>query len=481
MKRIFPLILLLCCFINSQAQVFEVESIQQTGVDDKRINIVFLADGYLEEDLEQYLEDVKKVVADLFKKSPFKEYQKYFNVYAIKSPSNERGAARDPDELIDNLFGSTYNYGGIDRLLVPTKVNRINNVLADNFPEYDQVFVLVNDEKYGGSGGWLATSSVHSAASQISIHEIGHSMANLADEYWAGPQYAEELANMTREQDSDKVRWKNWFGYKNTGIYPFTEDPEWRRPHRSCIMERIAEESFCPVCTEAFVTTFYELTSSIDDYSPEETGNYSGSSEFTSTTKEIDPNTLETYWLLDGDTVARDNGAFTLDIEALSDGDHVLSFNSADLTEYSRKDEFPIDVVTWNLSVANGEATSTSSAGQVMVDRATYLGLNEDSNGDDDDEDVVTSIDNEFARTINLKAAPNPADDYLTISFYNPSPAPFNLQLVDLNGNTFQSKSLAILEQGQQNFVIDVAGLDQGMFLVQLMIGSKLMVKKILK
>src|SRR5258708_7869266 len=81
-------------------------------------------------------------------------------------------------------FGSTFNYAGIDRLLVPVNSSHIYSVLANNFPQYDQVFVVVNSTKYGGSGGFAATASINSSSAEIAIHEMGHSFAALRDEYW---------------------------------------------------------------------------------------------------------------------------------------------------------------------------------------------------------------------------------------------------------------------------------------------------------
>jgi hypothetical protein len=74
-------------------------------------------------------------------------------VFAIKVPSNVSGAADNPNQLIDNYFGSTYNYSGIERLLVPVHSAQIVNVLASQLPESDQVILIVNDTRYGGSGG----------------------------------------------------------------------------------------------------------------------------------------------------------------------------------------------------------------------------------------------------------------------------------------------------------------------------------------
>ncbi len=50
-------------------------------------------------------------------------------------------------------------------------------------PEYNFAIVIVNDPKYGGSGGPVCASSSNEDSFEVLAHEIGHSMAHLADEY----------------------------------------------------------------------------------------------------------------------------------------------------------------------------------------------------------------------------------------------------------------------------------------------------------
>src|SRR5689334_18191764 len=100
-------------------QVFEVDTVIYNGNIHKRMNIVFLSDGYQQKELDHYVVDAKNIADQLFGQEPFSHYKRYFNVFAIRVPSNVSGAASDPGSPIDNYFGSTFNVGGIDRLLVP--------------------------------------------------------------------------------------------------------------------------------------------------------------------------------------------------------------------------------------------------------------------------------------------------------------------------------------------------------------------------
>ena len=275
MKIIISISILLFSIIILRGQTFPVETIKNNGAKDKRINLVFLGDGYQSTELTQYLIDVNTVVTGMFSQTPFKEYEKFFNVYAVKVPSVESGA-KHPGTATDvtepatpvtnpnNYFGSQFDISNIHRLLLPLKGSIINSTLANNFPDYDQIFVMVNSTVYGGSGGTYATSSKNVSAAEIAIHEIGHSFAGLADEYAIGGQG--ERPNRTIVTDAATIKWKNWLGTNNVGIYPVGIE-NWQRPHQNCKMQFL-NAPFCSVCQEAFINKIYALVSPIDNFTP---------------------------------------------------------------------------------------------------------------------------------------------------------------------------------------------------------------------
>ncbi len=52
--------------------------------------------------------------------------------------------------------------------------------------QHDTVIVLVNDEEYGGSGGGVSVSSTGPEMGETLLHELGHTLGLLADEYGGG-------------------------------------------------------------------------------------------------------------------------------------------------------------------------------------------------------------------------------------------------------------------------------------------------------
>ncbi len=452
----------------SIGQTFPTDTLVFNGAGENRINLVFLGDGYLEEDQGKYITDVENILVQLFDETPFKEYSKHFNVIAIKVPSNERGAARDPSQLIDNYFGSTYNFSGIDRLLVPTKNDKVSSVLASNFPQFDQAFVLVNDDKYGGSGGWLATSSTNAAAGEIAIHEIGHSLANLSDEYWAGSQYARETANMTKQSNKELVRWKNWVDELDIGIYPHSGDATWFKPHQNCKMQFLGAP-FCAVCKETFITVFHNFTSHIDEYTPETQSGLNDPNGFEVMPLTPDPNTLKTWWLLNNDTLSKNSNTVSVSTNRFINGPNELKLTIVDTTLLSRQDQLVAQSITWTLDRTTNPIDISSRIRTFALDRK------------DLDPDIVTGIEDPFIQEIEFSAFPNPTVDELTVKFNNTTKVNFNMKLVDLNGKVYNTVEDKELLPGNQEFHINTKPLNKGVFLLQLNLGNRLVIHKVLK
>jgi hypothetical protein len=79
-------------------------------------------------------------------------------------------------------FDATFGANGIRRLLVCNNTTALQ-VAAAQVPEFSTVLVVVNSTVYGGSGGSIGTYSLANGATEIAIHEMGHTAFGLADEY----------------------------------------------------------------------------------------------------------------------------------------------------------------------------------------------------------------------------------------------------------------------------------------------------------
>lgn len=356
-----------------KAQTFPTNIIQNSGDINKRINYVYLGDGYMSSEQSTFAADAVAINNDMFSQKPFSNYKNFFNAYTISVPSNNSGAdhpgtATDVNEPaspimnVDTYFDSTFDFFSIHRLLVPVdNSNRLNSVLFDNVPQYDQAIVIVNSSEYGGSGGPIATSSTNQSANEVAIHEIGHSFAGLSDEYWAGSVFANENYNMTQETDPLLVKWAEWMGIQQVGIFDHccgAEQASWKKPHQNCKMQFLGVP-FCAVCTERIVDRIYELVQPIDDFTPSNLNQtHNGSPILFSLDLILPiPNTLRVEWELNGALVSgatSDN--YLLNDSNLNDGANTLVARVWDETTLSKTylPESGYDFfISWNVNYSN--------------------------------------------------------------------------------------------------------------------------------
>lgn len=433
------------------AQAFPVTAIQKNGPDSTRINLVMLSDGYTQDQLPQYLKDAGTVADKLFQTTPFKEYKAFFNVYAISVPSVESGAdhpgtATDvtepasPVQDVQNIFGSTFDYFNIHRLLVAKNSAAIFSTLAASFPGYDQSLVIVNSAEYGGSGGAFPTTSTHPSSAEVAIHELGHSFSFLADEYWAGDFYAGERANMTATTDTAKVKWKNWLNTQNVGIYPYGSSglqAQWHKPVNGlCKMEYLGRP-FCPVCREAIINRIYQLASPIADYAPKSATLVSDKQPmpFSVALVNPNPNTLTVQWTLNGKVIAQDQTSISLSPAQLDKPDNVLSATITDNTSLSR---------------------SYRPASGYVFFRTWAI------------KQQVTPVEEPVASPFRFEVFPNPAQDIIYGQFYSPTAGEtLHVSLLDLKGSLLKTQSFP-LYQGPQTISFPVHDLPPGTYVLQL-------------
>ncbi|GAB2824123.1 M64 family metallopeptidase [Lentzea nigeriaca] len=151
-------------------------------------DLVFVGDGYTSDDMATYTANVKSKWDELSAVEPFASYKKYFNVWQVDVISPESGVDHDPtkgilkDTALDMGFWCQGRDANTERLLCVDETKA--KEYAALAPQADQVIALGNTTKYGGAGGSVATAAGSNAqAGQIAIHELGHSIGDLADEY----------------------------------------------------------------------------------------------------------------------------------------------------------------------------------------------------------------------------------------------------------------------------------------------------------
>ncbi|SFB14567.1 IgA Peptidase M64 [Lentibacillus halodurans] len=220
--------------------------LQETGPADERLNLVIFGDGYTADEMDKFHEDVDRNQNVQWSVEPFRSYRNYFNVYMVETPSKDSGISCDPDDgnvRRDTVFNLQYVWSGdcpADELARGIYygdggAEKRNEIIREHLaPELGispdaqniQTLAIANTFTYGGIGGVHATTSGGSPQGPlISLHELGHSLGNLQDEYPyndrdvpGGPHDDDEPNSIhhTRlssdEMMEQQAKWWRWLG-----------------------------------------------------------------------------------------------------------------------------------------------------------------------------------------------------------------------------------------------------------------------------
>lgn len=255
------------------------------------VHIVILGDGYSSDELPTYRRHVDSVLANIQSDTGIAEHVGALNIHMIEIVSQQSGADdSDTDDRVTTAFDSAYNCRAIPRLICADILKLFEASLAE-YPDVDQIILLVNDSRYGGSGNSGGRVAITSAFfPEIALHEMGHSLADLADEYVdplildvTGILPFEEgrFANVSNLSDPAQVPWAHWLDLQNSlppsagdlGVGVF-EGGYYRSTgvYRSSVSNRMRDYNshFGPVNTEQWILRLYTLTEGIRSLSPEE-------------------------------------------------------------------------------------------------------------------------------------------------------------------------------------------------------------------
>ncbi len=192
-------------------------ALHQSGDPAAKVDVLILGDGYTEAERPKFEKDARRLMAILFSTSPFRERRSDFNVWGLSPAAAESGISRPSTGIHRRSpVGATYDAFGSERYVL-TFDNRAFRDLASQAP-YEVVEILVNGATYGGGGifGQYSTVAADSAwAPYIFVHEFGHHVAGLADEYYtsdvayepAGDRIEPWEPNATALLDRARLKW----------------------------------------------------------------------------------------------------------------------------------------------------------------------------------------------------------------------------------------------------------------------------------
>ncbi|MCA8964556.1 MAG: hypothetical protein H6838_00705 [Planctomycetes bacterium] len=389
MSRLFSLALLASSVV---AQAPTVTTVYSSGSTQSRYDIVILGDGYQIQEQPRFNQDVQTLLTSLFQKQPYATFANYYNVHTVFRASVDSGADQPdvtPPIYKNTVYDATYNTGGTARCLY---IQNTAQALADAAlapANEGRVLVMVNDSRYGGCASTFAVSYNGSSMAEVQIHEMGHSLGGLADEYdYPNQTYSggePSSPNITTSPTGQK--WAHWHGtegvsaFQGAGYYLYGL----YRPKNNCLMRTLGV-ILCPVCREQISIRTNAVVNTIATFSPNTT-NVSVSTPnqqiFSITHFVPATNNPVISWEVDGVPVTGANGpAFLLDSSTMSLGPHTVAVNVQDQTTQVRNDPAHAmrETQTWQVSINDPTAAQlripSFSMSQVWAQPGQSITLN---------------------------------------------------------------------------------------------------------
>ena len=261
---------------NAELTQYPFTKIIDNGDPSTKVDLVFLAEGYTLDEMDKFGIDAQRFIDYMFLFEPYASNKEKFNIWLVKSESLESGTDIPGDSIYKNtVLNSNFYTFGSERYLTTEDFTAVRDV-ASVVP-YDDICILVNSEKYGGGGiynHYCISSVDHALSNEVFIHELGHSLGGLGDEYYNSSTAYNDFFNLEIEPWQPNLttlvnfdlKWRSLMdpetpiptpreeqfqntigvyeggGYVNKGIYS---------PYIDCRMKTNVAEGFCPVCQDA--------------------------------------------------------------------------------------------------------------------------------------------------------------------------------------------------------------------------------------
>ncbi|KAJ7223899.1 IgA peptidase M64-domain-containing protein [Mycena haematopus] len=193
-------------FDGVEVPPLEILPLVVSGPTSNRVDLIFFADGYLQEERDKFFADAARLAEDISGNQTFNTVKPLMNFWAAFTPSNESGVGVGGQPK-DTPFG-LYRDGTELRGVYYAKPKVAGAACSSLGDQCDYPILLGNDPLYGGLGGrfTVITPSLANGA-LILRHELGHSIIKVGEEYDGGFAYfgPNAYANL-----SEPVPWAQW-------------------------------------------------------------------------------------------------------------------------------------------------------------------------------------------------------------------------------------------------------------------------------
>ena len=252
-----------------------VTTLLRSGPSGVKKDLVVVGDGFTADQQGNYNTFVNNFVMNgVFANGLYREDMNAFNIYRINANSQDSGVTQvDANGNVTTARNTVldYRFSGVwDRCWMeqgPNTNANLNALLSSLVPQYDFVFIVLNESGFGGCAGGGKLAITTAVNWNVGSHEMGHMVGGLADEYTRPGNYAggePGSPNATINLNRNTIKWKDFINpstplptaqadvtdlnqdagavegaiYKTTGVY---------RPAFRCRMNQ-NWPPLCPVC-----------------------------------------------------------------------------------------------------------------------------------------------------------------------------------------------------------------------------------------
>jgi hypothetical protein len=257
---------------------------------DRALDVLIVPEGYGDADREKLRADLKRFSEVFLNYEPWKSHRSAIHLRAVEALSHESGVTEPRKGIFhDSLLGASFNTFDSERYLTLLHTKKLRQIAS--LAPYDTLFIMVNSSRYGGGGvynQWSVFVSDNEYDDYVMLHEYGHHMGGLADEYYdsaiasdedlmypPGIEPWEPNLSAFLGKSRERIKWGERIsastpvptpeqgaassvvglfegaGYKTKGLF---------RPQKDCKMFHKGLVGFCQVCTQALVSMLHYYT-----------------------------------------------------------------------------------------------------------------------------------------------------------------------------------------------------------------------------
>jgi hypothetical protein len=188
---------------------------------------ILIGDGFTAEQQEELRAAAVELSREMLDTPELAGHTSVWNVHLLQYASREAGVD-DPaaGRFVDTAFDGTLGCGSNSRLACVDWARIQDALQAERAPQA-QLTVILNTGVYVGSSNSSGiVVSRNENARRIVVHEMGHRVAGLADEYvddvvageWL-PLYVEgRFPNVTRQSSAEQAPWRHWLDDSARGV-----------------------------------------------------------------------------------------------------------------------------------------------------------------------------------------------------------------------------------------------------------------------